>query len=227
MTSKIMSIITSVDSKMIKSLKIHPSLLIPLFFGYGVLMIVIGFLLAFSMILLLKISTPFFQEDVLRTMLSMAFRMTFGLFSALIWLHYIYLALRSFIKSATVINRTSNVLKMVQLIAATAFAFSVIHYYVSLFSNSPAYTGIDSPAPAGGWSEEDSRIDRLCFIPDFKIIIDFLYFSTVTMATVGYGDIHPKTPLAKVITMIQIVFAFELIVVGLGSAMGQKDNEPE
>lgn len=35
-------------------------------------------------------------------------------------------------------------------------------------------------------------------------LIDAVYFSIVTMATVGYGDIHPQTPIGKILTIIII-----------------------
>ncbi|MCB2187979.1 MAG: potassium channel family protein [Deltaproteobacteria bacterium] len=44
-------------------------------------------------------------------------------------------------------------------------------------------------------------------------VADALYFSLVTIATVGYGDIHPYTPAGKALAMV-------LIVAGTGSFMG-------
>jgi len=41
--------------------------------------------------------------------------------------------------------------------------------------------------------------------------IDSFYFSVVTMATVGYGDLHPTTPASKLFTVVYI-----FIGVGLG-----------
>lgn len=43
--------------------------------------------------------------------------------------------------------------------------------------------------------------------------VDALYFSIVTMATVGYGDIHPVTPLGK-------IFAIVMIFCGVGTFLG-------
>jgi len=43
--------------------------------------------------------------------------------------------------------------------------------------------------------------------------LDSLYFCVITMATVGYGDFHPVTPLGKVLAMVYIV-------VGLGVLVG-------
>lgn len=43
--------------------------------------------------------------------------------------------------------------------------------------------------------------------------MDSIYFSIVTMATVGYGDIHPMTPVGKVLTLV-------LIVGGVGTFLG-------
>ncbi len=43
--------------------------------------------------------------------------------------------------------------------------------------------------------------------------IDALYFSIVTMATVGYGDIHPQTAIGKLITLI-------IIIGGVGTFLG-------
>lgn len=42
---------------------------------------------------------------------------------------------------------------------------------------------------------------------------DALYFTVVTLGTVGYGDVHPVGDAAKVVTMVQIVF--DLVVVAL------------
>ena len=44
-------------------------------------------------------------------------------------------------------------------------------------------------------------------------LTDAVYFSIVTMATVGYGDIHPQTDIGKVLTMI-------IIIGGVGTFLG-------
>ena len=38
--------------------------------------------------------------------------------------------------------------------------------------------------------------------------LDCVYFSTVTNSAVGYGDITPKTKLAKIIVIIQILLIY-------------------
>ncbi|NTV43009.1 MAG: two pore domain potassium channel family protein, partial [Syntrophobacteraceae bacterium] len=50
--------------------------------------------------------------------------------------------------------------------------------------------------------------------------LDALYFSIVTVATVGYGDIHPKTGLGKLVAVM-------LIVGGVGTFLGVIANATE
>ncbi len=44
-------------------------------------------------------------------------------------------------------------------------------------------------------------------------LIDAIYFSVVTMATVGYGDIHPQTDIGKLLALI-------IIIGGVGTFLG-------
>jgi hypothetical protein len=53
-----------------------------------------------------------------------------------------------------------------------------------------------------------------------KTIIDSAYFVVVTMATVGYGDVHPVTVLGK-------IFAIVVIVMGVGTFLGVIANITE
>jgi len=39
-------------------------------------------------------------------------------------------------------------------------------------------------------------------------LIDSIYFSIVTSASVGYGDITPKTDIAKILVLIQIILTY-------------------
>jgi voltage-gated potassium channel Kch len=43
--------------------------------------------------------------------------------------------------------------------------------------------------------------------------VDALYFTVVTFATVGFGDVTPRSELARLTVTVQIVF--DLILVGL------------
>jgi len=43
-------------------------------------------------------------------------------------------------------------------------------------------------------------------------LLDLLYFSIVTYTTVGYGDIAPVAPAAKLISVLEIMTAFVVIV---------------
>jgi voltage-gated potassium channel len=44
-------------------------------------------------------------------------------------------------------------------------------------------------------------------------LVDAIYFSIVTMATVGYGDIHPQSTLGKILALL-------LIIGGVGTFLG-------
>jgi hypothetical protein len=51
-------------------------------------------------------------------------------------------------------------------------------------------------------------------------LLDSFYYSIVTVATVGYGDIHPMTPLGKILSVA-------LIVTGVGTFLGVVANATE
>ncbi len=53
-----------------------------------------------------------------------------------------------------------------------------------------------------------------------RSLIDALYFSIVTLATVGYGDVHPVTLPGKIITVL-------IIVTGVGTFLGVVANATE
>jgi hypothetical protein len=73
-------------------------------------------------------------------------------------------------------RRDGALLVLVMLLAATTIAFATLYMQP-------------------GWLAESGGIDRL----------SGLYFSVVTMATVGYGDLKPLSDCAKVAVVVQIV----------------------
>jgi hypothetical protein len=54
---------------------------------------------------------------------------------------------------------------------------------------------------------------------DMHGIGDALYFSVVTMATVGYGDIVPVGHVARLVTVVEILSGILLLVVGVSASM--------
>jgi len=55
------------------------------------------------------------------------------------------------------------------------------------------------------------------FSQDFSSIIEALYFSAMTITTVGYGDIVPRKPLSQLACMYEVAIGFVLLIFALGS----------
>ena len=55
--------------------------------------------------------------------------------------------------------------------------------------------------------------------------LNLLYFSIVTFTTVGYGDITPLVPVAKLITVLEMMSAF-VVIVFIISKYFKYDNPP-
>ena len=51
--------------------------------------------------------------------------------------------------------------------------------------------------------------------------ISALYFTVVTMATVGYGDLHPTTDLSRLITIFFILFGVTIALASITFIGGQ------
>jgi hypothetical protein len=61
--------------------------------------------------------------------------------------------------------------------------------------------------------------------------LDALYFSVMTLSTVGYGDLHPTVPVSKIFTIIYVVIGVGLFVAFITKVAeqrphrGRKDDE--
>jgi voltage-gated potassium channel len=63
-----------------------------------------------------------------------------------------------------------------------------------------------------------------CFTKRFSSIIEAVYFSVVTITTVGYGDIAPTNPLSQLACMYELAAGFVLIIFALGSYLATSSD---
>ena len=57
--------------------------------------------------------------------------------------------------------------------------------------------------------------------------IDSFYFSTVTLTTIGFGDITPKTDTGKIFTSFYALFGIGIMLYLLGSVVGEYASKHE
>ena len=95
-------------------------------------------------------------------------------------------------------------------------------YWLQLLTGNAAFEGMH-PIRLPEFNDPFSDIIPIFFIWDDKTIVDCLYFSVVTIGTVGYGDIHPKTSVAKLFTASEIIIGFIIIVLSISSIVNNRD----
>jgi hypothetical protein len=188
--------------------------LIPVFFVCVLLTGTVGFLLTLFWLVAVR-GSGLVEHSMARELISfLGFKSTLIISVACIWSYFLYLTFRAFAR-VTVGGRAS-IQSVIQLIAATDFTFAVLHYYVALLASGTAYSGI-TPTKPFYWPILGDPIDKFLRVPPLETVVDCVYFSSSTMATVGFGDIYPISVLAKMVTTLQIIVSFSLVVVVLGS----------
>lgn len=140
---------------------------------------------------------------------------------AIIWIHFIYLNFRSFKNNLVMRGNKALILRILQLYFSTTFAFAVGFYVLQLFSHNMAFHGMH--AIDFGELQSENHEDMfllLTTIPPFETLVDSFYFSVVTITGLGYGDISPLTPSAKLLSALEVLLGSVIVVLGLGSVIG-------
>jgi hypothetical protein len=206
----------------------HPLLLIAAFPLYLFLSFIAIFV---SIIIILGTVYPLTKlfgasQEVANGVAQFFFQIVFAMLILVVWSHYIYLTLRSVVTAAPIAGYLLPILRVVQLVGTTVFIFAVAHYYIALFSDSEheAYHGLRRVFSEPYMRAFGNEWDDLSRVPTFEMALDCIYYSTITTATVGYGDIYPVSNAAKIATVIQVIFSFGLVVVLLGWVVGNSDK---
>ncbi|MEM6304780.1 MAG: ion channel [Pseudomonadota bacterium] len=113
-----------------------------------------------------------------------------------------------------------RIVVLCELLFSMVVIFAALHYYVAVFTDE-AYEGLQAVQMIT-LDQYGEAVGKILSVPTAQTAVDFLYFSTVTLSALGYGDMHPVGTVAKLLTVIQIIFGFSVIIVALGRAFGQQ-----
>lgn len=83
-----------------------------------------------------------------------------------------------------------------------AISFGLLYTVLSLFSSTPVFNGITQD------------------LPQIEFYFKHIYFSFITITTVGYGDVYPLTMLAQFLVVVEIITGIVLTNVILGLVIG-------
>ena len=193
----------------------NPSVLIPLFICYIFASLVGGLAFLLPLFPFAKSADSFLIEGI--------WKLLFSAWLILLWSHFLYLNIFAFAKGAIVRGDTTMVLRIVQLFGHSTFVFAIMYYYAQLLSGNRAFSGM-ATFDIRKFDQRDI-IDLLLMAPDWQVLLDCIYFSVVTITTLGYGEMHPATNWAKVICMTEVLLGFVLVVISLGSVIGSHNPD--
>ena len=83
-----------------------------------------------------------------------------------------------------------------------AISFGLLYTVLSLFSSKQVFNGITQD------------------LPQIEFYFKHIYFSFITITTVGYGDVYPLTMLAQFLVVVEIITGIVLTNVILGLVIG-------
>ncbi|MCF6176335.1 MAG: potassium channel family protein [Victivallaceae bacterium] len=127
----------------------------------------------------------------------------------------------------------SSLKKLASLYLQVILMFGVIYYFGTASNAVTEYNRTHSPRfnrlkPAQDaisgidtdWVKlaiDDSKNKQAIFTEALVSFQDCIHFSLITSTTVGYGDIVPKNPIAKLLVDIQVLISCFLLAFGVGS----------
>lgn len=95
------------------------------------------------------------------------------------------------------------------------FVFSSIYLWLYLIGGSAQISGF-AELSRELLVRDDIDSHHLYRSQMWKIIIDSFHFSVVTGTTLGYGDMVPKHPVAKLLVDVQVLLTVGIVVIGYG-----------
>ena len=131
--------------------------------------------------------------------------------------------LLSILPSLTIVNSSLKVLRIVRMMRAMRVvrAFTAMRYSSSFeIINNVIRTSKDSLIAVCALAAGYILISAIIIFnvePDsFNTFFDAVYWATVSLTTVGYGDIYPVSTMGRVITMASSIFGIAIVALPAG-----------
>ncbi|MDC0366873.1 potassium channel family protein [bacterium] len=114
----------------------------------------------------------------------------------------------------TKINIPLRFTKVLTLLVCIILGYAMIHHALLVFEKEYMQTDSHS-GNLDAIQTPDKDADKHCI----STFIDMTYFSTITLASVGYGDISPRSRAARIASMTEVIIGLVLLAVFLSRAV--------
>ena len=140
----------------------------------------------------------------------------------------------SILPSLTIVNSGFKVLRVLRMLRAMrvvrvfkAMRYSRSFEIIGNVLRSSKESLVAVCALAGGYILVSALIIFNVEPESFRTFFDAIYWATVSLTTVGYGDIYPISTLGRVITMVSSIFGIAIVALPAGIITAGYMNELE